>query len=347
MSEFCLMTVASKNSVFLDKVVSLYDIKRPVFMENEKGYRNRSYRFKTNANFANLIIYKNEPLIEKKIKIANRVSDYLAQQGFPSRRTLDPRVVRIESIKEIRYASLYEYLPGEVIPWEAYTSRHLKLLGCEMARMHALLSSLKKEYLPDIEDELALTTARMRHYFSDSIIQEAMVHKLQIGIDTDVFDLYDHLFIKAKRINKRQPLHMDFVRGNILFTGDKESLKISGVIDFEKAAFGHRVFDIARTLAFLYVDSKFKNHNEVFKKFLISGYIRSGKGRIKRMILGMPDKKVDLLESLVEFYWLHDLYKFMRHNPYESLHQNEHYKRTIDYLLKHKVVYSTSSKRPK
>ncbi len=71
-------------------------------------------------------------------------------------------------------------------------------------------------------------------------------------------------------------LHMDFVRGNILYSQNHE-LRISGILDFEKAAYGSPLFDIARTYAFLLVDCKYKSEKEIGKYFLRSGYIKRGK----------------------------------------------------------------------
>jgi hypothetical protein len=114
---------------------------------------------------------------------------------------------------------------------------------------------------------------------------------------------------------------MDFVRGNILFEGDE----ISGILDFEKTASGHTVMDISRTLAFLLVDCKYKTIDKVIKYFLYSGYQKRGKNKD---IGNDADRKI-----LVEMFLFYDLYKFLLHNPYEFLQQNEHYVRTKDILI--------------
>jgi Ser/Thr protein kinase RdoA (MazF antagonist) len=45
------------------------------------------------------------------------------------------------------------------------------------------------------------------------------------------------------------------------------NLAITGIIDFEKTAAGPRIFDIARTLAFLLVDCKAKTPAQVTNYF--------------------------------------------------------------------------------
>ncbi len=131
---------------------------------------------------------------------------------------------------------------------------------------------------------------------------------------------------------------MDFVRGNILFKGSK----ICGILDFEKAGYGIKLLDIARTLAFLLVDCKYKNEVKIRKYFLQSGYIKRGGADFNRRIINTADKKLDLLEELVNTFLIYDFYKFLRHNPYEFLHQNEHFIRTKKYLLERGVITTTA-----
>jgi hypothetical protein len=58
---------------------------------------------------------------------------------------------------------------------------------------------------------------------------------------------------------------------------------------------------------------------------LHSGYEKRGKNKI-----AYPE----LLDPLTSFFLFYDFYKFLLHNPYESLEKNEHYLRTKQYLLK-------------
>jgi aminoglycoside phosphotransferase (APT) family kinase protein len=119
---------------------------------------------------------------------------------------------------------------------------------------------------------------------------------------------------------------MDFVRGNILFSG----FEITGILDFEKTALGHPIMDMARTLAFLLVDCKYKTEEKVNKYFVQSGYTKRG---ANKETINDDDRGL-----LVEMFLLYDLYKFLRHNPYESLYENEHYIRTKDILVKYGVI---------
>jgi Ser/Thr protein kinase RdoA (MazF antagonist) len=309
------------------KILAKYGIEDARLLPARKGYRNTSYPIRTAAGMFNLIIYKREPQILDRIKNANRVGDFLAAQGLPTRRTLDPRILQLKAGERLVYASLYQYMPGQTIPWEAYTKDHIKALGGAMGEMHNLLRSYPAHDMPLITDELLALASRMRHYFADPNVRRAMAVKLNLRLADHNFE---PLLRATTKLPNQQVLHMDFVRGNILF----EAKTITGILDFEKTAVGHPIFDIARTLAFLLIDCKYKDAVKVRKYFLRSGYIKRGRGAIPKITL----QQNDLLEVLVDFFLLHDFYKFLRHNPYESLASNEHFVRTAALLLDRKRV---------
>ena len=295
----------------------------------QSGYRNYSYRIDLPGHrTANLIIYKSEPGMPDRIRRANAIGNYLATHGLPARATLDPRILRLTSNPE-QYAALYHYLPGQTIPWEAYTMEHLKTLGATMARMHAVLLSAPPSNLSLVTTEYLAIITRMQSYFADPGVATAISKKLSILDNFRILRQYELLILETNRL-PAQPLHLDFVRGNILFDlSTAAKPRVSGILDFEKAALGHPILDIARTLAFLLVDCKFKTEAQVQKYFLYSGYQKRGGGVV-------PNPK--LLGQLINLFLLYDFYKFLRHNPYESLSQNEHFVRTKDLLLRREVI---------
>jgi len=146
-------------------------------------------------------------------------------------------------------------------------------------------------------------------------------------------------------------LHLDFVRGNILFERlpshgslqtpmvnklnfdldqtSKLTLSIAGILDWEKTALGAPVIDVARTLAFLIIDCQCKPESKVKKYFLDSGYEKRGQQTLHYK---------QLLDPLVELFLCYDFYKFLKHNPYEFLPQNEHFIRTTTWLKQHQLL---------
>jgi Ser/Thr protein kinase RdoA (MazF antagonist) len=325
------------------RILEKYGLQYVRIEEPQKGYRNQSFPVVLkDGSTVNVILYKSEPGILDKIKAANAVSSYLADKGFPVRHTVDPKIIKLSGSNHDKYAAVYNYLEGHTIPWEEYNQDHIKALGMTMSNLHAALAGCDYA-LPEVADEYLAIVGRMRAYFVDAPVQRALADKLLLTVKPEVFDGFEQLLIGSKLLPGKQPLHMDLVRSNVLFEDDEDSedlkVRISGIIDFEKTAYGQPMFDIARTLAFLLVDCKYKQPEKIRKYFMGSGYIKRGNA-------DFPHKQSDLLEALVGMFLFYDLYKFLRHNPYESLPDNEHFIRTVSQLIpRHLVVPTTSAAR--
>ena len=303
----------------------------------QTGYRSQVYiATDQTGKKHNLLLYKSEPSVLGKIRTANRLSDYLSQQGLPARTTTDSRILSLRSGNNVQYACLYNYLPGNTISWEAYTMDHVKLVGKALAIMHSKSNQLPRDDAPLSVDICMNLLARMESYFNDSGVAQAINNKLSVFVNSKIV-YWLRREVTPMTSTHDQLLHMDFVRGNILFSPAKDKpdhlqegkVRISGIIDFEKVSYGNPAHDIARTLAFLLVDCKYKTTAQVRKYFLKSGYQKRGSGTIENL---------EHIDKLVVFYLLHDFYKFLLHNPYESLKDNEHYIRTRDILLSQKVL---------
>lgn len=304
-----------------------FDSSLITFLPKNGGYRNLIYPFIYNKDKVfNLVIFKRESNILDRIIASNKVSNYLFSLGYPTRNTIlsptNQSILRISTSTKTRYCCLYNYLPGETIPWELYTKKHIKLIGQVMGRMHRELVVFEDiDRLERIKDRCDILIHRLDNYFSREEIVEAIRFKLGIEIDPN------QLYIIGKRIRKisgnETVLHMDLVRSNVLFGSSQNNLEITGIIDFEKVAYGPNVFDIARTLAFLLVDCKGKSSEKIQKYFLKSGYLKRGNGL---------EFDVSELSLLIRFFWIYDFYKFLLHNPYESLSENQHYLSTVEKL---------------
>lgn len=320
----------------IQQILAQYGLSHTVVLSTEKGYRNESHSLVlANGQKANLILYKSEPGMLQRIQHANSASNYLAARGFPARRTIDSRIIQLRAANSVKYGALYNYLPGRTIPWEAYTAMHIKLLGKTMSDMHAALRNMPLAVTTaPIAEEYLTITRRMQTYFKDEQVSGAIRAKLALQIDPFVIVKLRKLLAACRKLPNQQTLHMDFVRGNILFEANTTPT-LSGILDFEKTAFGHPLFDIARTLAFLLVDCKHKPSEKVRKYFLYSGYTKRGSSTFRDIQISATET---LLENLITLFLLYDLYKFLRHNPYEYLHQNEHFVRTRDLLAQQGVL---------
>jgi Ser/Thr protein kinase RdoA (MazF antagonist) len=299
------------------RALKLYGVSPTRIHAPQKGYRNSSYKIATPAGPLNFILYKNEPGMLARISRTNNMGDFLHAHGLPARRTASAHILQIKNSAHTRYGALYYYLSGQTIPWEAYTMDHLKMLGKTMSQMHAELVKFP-EALPSVVAELTALNGRMLNYFADANVARALGQKLGLVV---VKADFTKIIAACQKLPTAQALHMDFVRGNILFDGTN----ITGILDFEKAAYGPPVFDIARTLAFLLVDCKYKQASKIVKYFLQSGYNKRGSVKFTDW---------SALWQLLPFFLLHDFYKFLRHNPYESLTLNQHFICTKVLLVK-------------
>jgi Ser/Thr protein kinase RdoA (MazF antagonist) len=326
----------------------------------QSGYRNTSYRLGlADGTSTNLILYKAEPGILRLIRSANRLSDFAATTGLPTRQTRG-RILRLTSrtpansshstsgASRIRYACLYNYLPGDTIPWDAYTQDHIKLLGLSLSHLHAVLAQANapQPHASAVGESQALL-GRMQRYFVYPGVQTALAAKLDLTLAPTALKQARAALELAANQPGHQPLHLDFVRSNLLFGPaatypdtplQHNNLALTGILDFEKTATGPRIFDIARTLAFLLVDAKTKTPAQIYKYFLHSGYNKRGAIKFTPPAATFNGTAIDVLQALINFYLLHDLYKFLRHNPYEYLSQNAHFLRTRNLLITRKIL---------
>ena len=323
------------------RIIRMYGLEPKAVRPMLSGYRNESYPVElADGRLVNLILHKREAGAEALIARVHNLTAYLAARGLPVRSPVDSRVVQIrDRSARVGYAALYTFLPGSTIPWEAYTKEHLKLLGQSLAGLHAALAGYHDPGLPSVAGDYNQIVQRMRRYFASKPVREAMAAKVGLQVSGKVFTRLQHILKMCEKLGSRQALHMDFVRGNVLFNASPA--QVAGILDFEKAAVGHPLFDVARTLAFLLVDCKYKPEAKVRKYFLGSGYQKRGGLRLGRVMVKSARDDRPLLEMLVDLFLVYDFYKFLRHNPYESLADNEHFVRTRDLLLKRDVITTT------
>ncbi len=316
----------------LRRVIMSYGLDFRSLVTVISGYRNVSHIVETNQGLCNLILYKHEPRIVDLIHRVNVMGRYLHDCGMPVRVPADERIVQLQSQTVTRYGCLYHHLPGETIAWEMYSMKHLKLLGWALGDIHRALVDYP-ERLPDVRIEYQTIVMTMRQYFRRHDVALAMADKLKLSCRDHVFTWCDAAVVDHPDL-PTCALHMDFVRGNVLFRPARNgryrlgTLELSGILDLEKAACGPREFDIARTLAFLLVDSV-KPPDKIIKYFIDSGYYKRGQAGSLRQ---------EWVDQLISVFLLYDFYKFLRDNPYESLQKNHHFVRTRDILVQRQML---------
>lgn len=344
------------NQAVIKKVLTKfeYDQNDVSIKPTQSGYRNLIVPIEIGTAKSEkiaLIFYKREPQVLKKITLANLISNQLADNGWPTRQTISKNqqtVLKLQQNNQVVYCCLYNYLDGHTIEWENYTKKHIKLLGQVLGYLHQDFAKIRTNSKIIASKECANLQQKlleMNNYFNNFKIQQAIEQKLKLKVNSSSFDRFSRLIKWLNAQKESQLLHLDFVRGNILFDNltnchfdqrfvlklkknsrAKKNIAITGVLDFEKAALGPKELDISRTLAFLLIDCKDKSPNKIIQYFLNFGYV-------KRADNTQPNQV--LIKELVFLYLLIDFYHFLKHNPYESLYQNQHFLKTKNFLLKY------------
>ena len=328
------MSGARLSDELLTRILEGYGIPSFQLRSARSGYRNISHHVSTRVGELNVMLLKHESGITARVDHVDALAEHVWRAGVPVRTRYDKRIMLLRGRLD-RYVGVYHFLPGETIPWEAYTMKHIKLLGWALAEFHRAAQSYTGE-LPSVIDEYRAIVGRMSRYFARHDVQEAFARKCHLVIDREAMSAWSLLVDECGALPYQQALHMDCVRGNILFGNSSDSrfrigdIALTGIIDLEKAAYGPVVFDIARTLAFLYADS-IKPADKVYKYFISSGYIKRGGWHSDSTMMS-------LLDELVTMMLGYDLYKFLRDNPYQSLVHNHHFRRTRDILIERKVL---------
>lgn len=318
----------------ITRILETYGYRDFTLLPMQKGYRNESHPFELkDGQILNFMLFKQEQGSLQLIRNADRTSLAAAQAGLPARQPVSEQIVKLRAGPWHKYGRVYGYLSGHTIPWEAYTQGHIKQLGKSLSDLHAVLGMLPTEHYPSVAEQYLAQSTRMQTYFSQVGVTHALRAKLGLSFEVNTFAPLTRVLLASKQLQHQQVLHMDFVRSNILFDETSEPT-ISGILDFEKTAVGHPTFDVARTLAFLLVDCKYKTEDQVRKYFLQSGYVKRGEQPYFKTTIRDQGTSNDLLETLISLFLLYDFYKFLRHNPYESLPENEHFTRTRDFLIK-------------
>ncbi|MBD3329774.1 phosphotransferase [Candidatus Dojkabacteria bacterium] len=313
--------------------------------ELEQGYMNLVFRIGSEKTSYICIIYNrnryNDSKAQRYLSKSYQAAEFLSQNKIPVRTAYKNRNGGLISRADFgdgkqRLFGLYKFLSGSTIPWESYTRRHLRSLGRTLNQIHRTWAEYENATGDFVKwnEYIEKDSKSMLEYFNRN---EKFI-KIKLGVKLD-FSAYD-LLIKSIQTTFQtgfQLIHCDFVRGNILFSQKKlpKVYPITGVLDFEKVMAAPIQVDLARTLAFLLVDCKYKTREEIIKYFITEGYL----WKVEK---GIPDSKLNFneIQKLVNYFWMRDLWKLLQCNPYEDLSLNFHYDKTVQKLIKQKLILS-------
>ncbi len=321
----------------------------PLLRKFNEGYMNNCLEISfPNRDGKFIIIVYNAlnyflPKHKAQLEQAYETAEILSRHGIPCRiphKTDTGRhliEVKIPGSENKHFFGIYNFLPGSTLPWEGWTRRHLRSLGSTMAKMHEIWKAARidTQNLPEWNSYLNHDYEHLCGYF----IKNApyIQSKLSLKFDKEACDQLIDSIKQLSQSFESQLIHYDLVRGNVLFSDKKEKLiyPIIGIIDFEKVMLAPVIVDIARTLAFLIVDCKYKTENEISRYFFDEGCLAQSENQQAKKF------SLEALKPLVLYFWLRDLWKFLLSNPYESLKENYHFNKTVEQLIKHKLITTT------
>ncbi len=189
------------------------------------GIRNAVFLVKKPCEWYVLTIYKPSPTAQGRVKRNLEIYRYLRSRNFPV-----PEVVTT--------CGGDLYLRRELLGVERFVSCHRYLGGRKIFPHGKREISRSATMLAKIHLELAEFPHRK------------ILHSLPVDIGIDA---------------PSTVLHMDFARGNILFTEEGE---ISAVLDFEAASWGPPIVDIAKSLAIISKDNEELPYEDIKSVYL-------------------------------------------------------------------------------
>jgi homoserine kinase type II len=157
---------------------------------------------------------------------------FLRKQGFPCPQPLQDRKGRYYRELGGKCASLYRWIDGQDLPVERLTAAKIEQVGRTLAELHTVGKLYKKGIenrfsYERVADIYASVRDRLPAYFK----------RIVRTLDDEVEYLRHYLETKLPR----GIIHGDLFPDNLLFKGDK----LVAVLDFEAAARGRFVFDLA------------------------------------------------------------------------------------------------------
>ena len=189
------------------------------------GIRNAVFLIKTSEGKYVLTIYKPSPTAKGRVERNLLLYNYLRPKGF-----FVPEVIRTKKDNL--------YLRSFILGAERFISCHRYIGG--------------RKIFPYGKPEIALVGKMLAK----------LHHKLPEFPRTEILRTAPLEFSMGA---KKTVLHMDFARGNILFSDDNH---ISAVLDFEGAAWGYPIIDIAKSLAIISKDNQELPRGEIKDTFI-------------------------------------------------------------------------------
>jgi len=236
--------------------------------------------------------------LKKNIVFESKISKLLAKNGIPVKIPITTKKGKdFIEFEDGPIFQLQNYLEG-FIP-HPIRDFHIEMAGKFLRRLHEVSEGFHLEFpsnvvkentlnlkplIKNIEESISLINPRWRFRYHKSRISEFPRSSI------DFIKTFKKVTLKHRSFLKKDFLHGDFNAGNIVFVNDK----VSGVYDFEHAAFGPNTYDLGYALAH-YSFGFYRDRTREVMNFFMKGY-----GEIQDKEILEPCIKISILKRAVD-----------------------------------------------
>lgn len=178
------------------------------------------------------------PLNSERRELLEKLAGHMESRGIATRHLVTPSVIQLDR-SAFRWMAVYHGVAGRSIPWSDYSEPQIISAVRYLARIHEAGRSFAGRN----------SLARISEAFRPVKIPAVPGYRVNQ-------DALNNIKTRLRARNSDQAtatvLHGDFGRANIIF--QEES--VSGVVDFDRAVFGHPLFDLGRFTSYLLLDTQ-------------------------------------------------------------------------------------------
>jgi Ser/Thr protein kinase RdoA (MazF antagonist) len=234
----------------LRKVLTHYDLGEPVaFWRMERGFINDDWESKTTQGYYFLKHYHPDLRHPRAIRTRHALVAHLRQAGFPA-----PAVIPTASgdtllALEDELYEIQEYIEGT--PYDYSRPEHFQEAARTLGRYHACVKGFAPQALRDLGE--LYSPAILRVNLTDLADAWELDHDAELA--QIVRRLEAHADDLAARFAAHGALphlvtHGDYYADNLLFERGRDSARIVGVVDYDKARWQPRVGELSEALIY-------------------------------------------------------------------------------------------------
>lgn len=288
----------------IQKICSQYDIGSHVSIKKvQEGVLNDNYILETTTG--KYFIKSVREKTQDRLKMIYGVESLMKSRGIPAVTMLKTKSGDISVTDETEVYTLYPFIEAENS--NNYSGNDYKTMGEMLGKIHIVGSG-------DVSSVLDLK--QFKRPADETIVEKLRNYREEIKnknnqneIDKIFSEYIDFKLVTAAKIkyvdlSNNTLIHGDYHPGNLLM--DKQTREIIGVCDWEKAEFGPRAYELARSLLYICFGDGYKLDKALTDlKIFFEGYLAVFPMDIQEIIdgLNMRIHRMALSSWLEENYY--------------------------------------------